>query len=708
MSKAEKANETYPFFNRELSWIEFNARVLDEGMQDSNPLLERLKFLSIVSSNFDEFFMVRIASAKRKIRKSRPSNCPSGLSNEELFKRASDRIRDLVDIQYSYFNRIIVSGLRRNGIYLLSPENLEKEQFDYTVNLFKQEIFPIVSPVRIERGRPLPFTGNCRLHVAFLLEDANGKEEEDKLAVLQIPNSMNRIINIPSQGEETVLTLIEEIIRNNADHLFQGYTIKENVCFRVTRDADLSVDEKRDEDFVEAMEEILVNREHSLPVRLEITGESKELKSRLMQYLGIIEDDVYTVNGPLDLKPFMSLLSLEGYNNLKDEIWGSFQKQELPENADLWSVLQERDISFHHPYESFEPIIRMVTEASRDPDVLAIKMTLYRTSGGSPIVKALAKAAENGKQVTVLVEVKARFDEERNIGWAQQLERSGVIVVYGIAGLKVHAKALMVVRREREGIRKYVHLGTGNYNEKTAKMYTDMGIMTSNEEITYETSLFFNAITGYSSIPHLRHLAMAPVGLKKKLIKLIERESSRSTPERPGIIRAKMNSLSDPDIIEALYKASQAGVKISLNIRGICMLIPGIEEISKNITVISIIDRYLEHSRIFYFYNEGNTEIYLSSSDWMPRNLDRRVELLFPVADPKVRKRVENDLMIFFQDNEKAHVLNTDGTYTRKRPGKHEKRLRCQEYFHKQAKRREELMGGMPVQEFSVRRRPPK
>ena len=477
--------------------------------------------------------------------------------------------------------------------------------------------------------------------------------------------------------------------------------------FRVTRDADFGVDEERDEDFMEAMEQVIETRDFSDAVRLNINHGSPQLRQILTEAFELAESEVYETPDPLELRNLMDIAGIDGYDHLRDEPWKTMQSAWVDEDETMWENIQRRDILLHHPYESFDPVVRLVQEAATDADTLAIKMTLYRTSGNSPIVKALERAAENGKQVSVLVELKARFDEERNIGWAQQLERAGVIVVYGIARLKVHSKALMVVRRERRGIKRYVHLGTGNYNDKTARLYTDLGLLTADDQLAYEVGLFFNSITGYSVIPGLKKLSMAPIALKNRVLELIGRESSRAQSAGSGLIIAKMNSLADPDVIQALYEASQNGVEIRLNVRGICMLVPGVPGLSENIRVVSVIDRYLEHSRIFWFENGGHPETYLGSADWMPRNLEKRVELMFPVENRDIQRRIRKMLDLFFQDNCKAHELAPDGTWTRVQPHKNAPRIRAQETAYQRI--RERLSGDEPEnrQEFKVRRRPP-
>ena len=712
MAKKVKAS----FFNRELSWIEFNARVLDEALQEKNPLLERLKFLTIVSSNLDEFFMVRVASVKKQIKSGRPSDCPSGMSSEEQMRRIDRRVRELVQIQYQCLLEDILPSLARKGIEFAHPANYGEARVDFVRRFFQREILPVLTPVRVESDESLHGTGNLQLHVAFLLEGGTRKNPlvaadstgDDRLtAVVRIPEGIERFVWVSEAGGSSSFSLVEDIVVHNAPLLFPGYNIKEYLIFRVTRDADLSVDESLDEDLLTAMGELLIDRRHSTPVRLEISGSSERLKKLLISTLNIDPQDVFEIPGPLDLKDFMDLTFIPGFEELRYTPWQSYPSPGFQASDTIWDALRREDILLHHPYESFDPVIRFISEAAVDPDVMAIKMTLYRTSGDSPVVKALARAAENGKQVTVFVELKARFDEKRNIGWAQQLEQMGVIVIYGITGLKVHAKAMLVVRQEADGKKSYLHLGTGNYNDTTAKLYTDLGLMTSRDEITFEVAQFFNTISGYSDPPDLRKLSLAPVTMKDRILSLIEREANRSGPNNPGLIMCKLNSLSDTDIIKALYKASRSGVKILLNVRSICMLRPGIKGQSENITVVSIVDRFLEHSRIYYFQNGGSEEIYLSSADWMPRNLERRVELMFPVEQNNLRTRVKEILDVFFSDNQNAHVLRRDGTYRRVGQSKGSKKRRSQAIFYQEAKKRSRAGVQVTKQAFTVRRKPP-
>ncbi len=710
MSKEKKQDgeQRFPFFNRELSWIEFNRRVLDEALNKSNPFIERLKFISIVSSNFDEFFMVRVATLKRRYRRSNRVRCPSGLSPSEVLQKIEKKIRGIVERQHDCLENEIFPGLKQHGLIYVPADKYTQPQKRTADSIFEEELYLTLTPVRVEEQ--FPFTNNLCLHVLFKLIPATPKEDEPGpfYSIVQIPPSLSRYRWLPEEDGTFCFTFIEDIITSNAEKLYPGYRVAEYLLFRVTRDADLSVDEERDEDFVEAMEEVLINRQRSLPVRLEMSSHSSELQDKLKTDLSMAEQDIYIVPEHLDLRSIMDFCAVSDFKNLKNEEWKPCYPADIEEDHTMWDTLKRKDILLHHPYESFDPVVNLVNTAAEDPAVLAIKMTLYRTSGDSPIIKALKKAAENGKQVAVIVELKARFDEEQNIGWAEELELAGAIVIYGIAHLKVHAKALMIIRKEREGVKRYIHLGTGNYNDKTAKLYTDFGFLTTREGISYETAQFFNTITGYSSSPNLSKLVMAPTGLKRKLLTLINREAERSTTSTPGSIIAKMNSLADQDVIRALYRASQQGVSIALNVRGACMLVPGIKGVSENITVTSIIDRYLEHSRIFYFYNLGEEDIYLSSADWMTRNLEKRVELMFPIEDKKLKERLLNALHTFLSDTVKGWLLYSDGSYKRKGQNKNEKSIRAQELFYTGALQADRASRMSPKRDFNVRRNSPK
>ncbi len=701
------------YFNRELSWLEFNARVLSQALRRDVPLLERLRFLCIVTTNFDEFFMVRVAAVKRQIEAGDYVQCPSGIAPSALLARILGRTRNLVTRKYRCLLEEIVPGLADAGLVLRRPGDYSPTQSSFLKKLYQEEIFPVLTPVRAAVGHPMPYVTNLRLHAAFVLEpqaDADmvsaGEEESGEyLAIVQIPKSLERIIYLPDEAGSVSFALLEDVVVQHAASLFPGYTVLEHCLFRVTRDADMGVDEERDEDFVEAMEQIVAHRAFSTAVRLSVSLGAGRLRKMLGEVVGIDEGEIFDKAEPLDIGELAGLAAIPGFEQLKYPRWQNYDSPDLPVDEPLWDSLRKRDIALYHPFESFEPVIRLLRDASRDPAVLAIKMTLYRTSGDSPVVQALEQAAASGKQVMVLVEIKARFDEERNISWAERLERAGVIVVYGIARLKVHAKALLIVRREQNSVRRYVHLGTGNYNDGTARLYTDFGLLTTRPAIAYEVGLFFNAITGYSAIPSLNELVMAPAGLKGRLLQLIEREALRSRSGIAARILAKLNSLADPDIVEALYRASQAGVEIRLNVRGICMLVPGVTGMSERITVVSIVDRYLEHARLFYFHNGGAPEVYASSADWMPRNLERRVELLFPVVDADAKSRAMSVLEIAFADSTNAHQLEPDGSYRPVSPKRGSQPVRSQLVLQEQARDRAPDAGAANRKEFEVRRK---
>ncbi|MFW5784000.1 MAG: polyphosphate kinase 1, partial [Spirochaetota bacterium] len=529
--------DTQPrFINRELSWLEFNARVLSEAARPDVPLLERLKFLCIVTSNFDEFFMVRVAAVKRQIQSGDFVQCPSGICPSALMRRIIARTRELVAQKYRCLHDDVLPGLANAGIVLRRPNELTPSQSSFLGKLFQDEIFPVLTPIRATVGQQVPYITNLKLHAAFTVEPQEdvslvSDEEETSgefLAIVQIPSSLDRIVYLPDDAGTVSFALLEDIIVQHAAALFPGYRVTDHCLFRVTRDADMGVDEERDEDFVEAMEQVLEHREFSEPVRLSVTSGADRLRSILADVVGIDEGEVFDKPGPLDIADFMKLTSLPGFDDLHYPRWQAFDPPGVRRDEPIWERIARRDLLLHHPFESFDPVVRFLDDAANDPAVLAIKMTLYRTSGDSPVVRALELAAQSGKQVTVLVEIKARFDEERNITWAERLERAGVIVIYGIARLKVHAKALLIVRREQKGIRRYLHLGTGNYNDRTARLYTDLGLLTSRADLAYEAGLFFNAITGYSAIPALSKLVMSPVGMKARILQLIERETLRA------------------------------------------------------------------------------------------------------------------------------------------------------------------------------------
>jgi len=707
----EKSQSPPLFFNRELSWIEFNRRVLEEAMDPTVPLLERLKFLCIVSSNFDEFFQIRVAYVKRQILSGNQVNCPSGLRPSEQLDRIRKEVREIVDLQYRTLHEEILPGLASNGIRYLKPAEWDSKHLEFIETLFERELFPVLTPIRVSPGPSFPAIRNLRLYIAYLLQKEpgveDGEEGNERIALIQVPESFPRIVYLPSEEDKIAFTVLEYVIQKYGERLFPGYQVQDSFVFRVTRDADLGVDEERDDDFIDAMVEVLAQREQSPAVRLSCVKGSERLRDSIAAMVDLGLPDVYEIPGPLDLGSLMSLVSLSGFESLRDVPWNPLPSPSLPEDEPYWSVLSRTDVLLHHPYESFHHVVTFLNQAATDPDVLSIKITLYRTSFDSPIIQALEQAVRNKKQVTALVELKARFDEERNIEWASRLEKAGVIVIYGVAHLKVHAKALLVVRREGNTVRRYAHLSTGNYNEKTARLYTDIGLLTSREDITYELALFFNAVTGYSAIPNLRRLAMAPTGLKGRLLTLIEREIARTTKESPGLIMAKMNSLADTDIISALYRASQAGVRVLLNVRGICMLVPGVEGLSDRITVVRIVDRFLEHSRIFYFQNGGSEEVYCASADWMNRNLERRIELMFPIDQRELRKRLIQLLKLYFKDNQKASLLLPSGKYARKKPEKGDPFIRAQHVLYHEMVALSRNSDKIEKKEFLVRRKQP-
>jgi polyphosphate kinase len=713
------------YFNRELSWLEFNARVLDEALDKSNPLLERVKFLAIVSSNFDEFFMVRVASLKAQVRSSDTTPDASGMSPQEQLAAISRRAREIIGKQYECLSEIL-PALEREGLAIARPSAWSSSERRWLEDFFGERVFPLLTPLRVgaptngpadgpenrpdEDGRPaFPSTGSLRLHAAFLISKDDGGETG--LAIVQVPPNVDRFVRIPAEGSTARIALIEDVVGHFGPKLFPGWTVRESLLFKVTRDADFAVDEDRADDFIAAMEEVVVDRQNSFPVRLEVSGDSEGLAERIREALKLGLDDLYALSGPIDLRGLMDLaqsdaLPPERAARLRDQLWPPVRSLEPPEGSTIWDEIAAGDKLLHVPYESFDPVVRFLDEAADDPSVLAVKMTLYRTSGNSPIVRALTRAARNGKQVAVLVELKARFDEERNMAWAARLEQAGAIVVYGIARLKVHAKAALVVRKEEDGsVRRYLHLSTGNYNDRTARLYADLSIFTSDEDLCREASIFFNMITGYSAVQELRSLAVAPFDLKSRLIAMIEREAQRSTLESPGLIVAKMNALADIDVINALYKASRSGVKIMLNVRGICTLAPGVKGLSENITVVSVVGRFLEHARIVYFGNGGAEEMYLSSADWLPRNLEKRIELMFPVRDEIARARVKAILDAYFADNVKAHRLGSNGRWKKRKPAEGEMPYSAQASFYETVKRRRALEEA-PAEDLEVRRRP--
>jgi len=670
--------------NRELSLLEFNKRVLEEAKDSSNKLFERLKFLSIVSSNMDEFFMIRVSSIIDKVLDDFVFQDSSGLTPKELYKEITIKAHEIAQDQQKLYLGELSTLLKQNNIYILKINELNVNQLKFVQKYYKNIIYPVLTPMAVDNSRPFPFIQNRTLNI-FVLIRANTSylvknkkqnlKKEEVFAIIQVPGVLDRLIPLPSDKDKYCYVLLEDIIIQHLSDLFNNQEIAYSSLFRITRDADLTIDEQIAEDILEEIEKSLKRRRYGEIVRLEISKDCPEvLENFLKENFELDEEDIYKIDGPLDYTFLMKFVNQENnaFKHLKDKPLPPVKPVDfiVPDKRSIFDLIKEKDLLIHVPFESFEKIIEFVRTAATDPDVLAIKMTLYRFTKNSPIVRALEEAADNGKQVTVVIELKARFDEENNIIWAKKLEKAGCHVVYGLAHLKVHAKAILVVRREEGTIRRYVHLGTGNYNENTARLYTDISMFTSNVYFGTDVSNLFNTLTGLSQPSHWYKIGVSPINLREKLIRLIRREA---TYKSNGYIIAKMNALVDDEIIEELYSASSKGVKIDLIVRGICCLRPGIKGVSENIRVISIVGRFLEHSRIFYFKNDSNEEIYLSSADWMPRNLDRRIETIFPVESELLKGRIKRWLNIMLKDNTKARELREDGTYIRVKGNLHNK-----------------------------------
>lgn len=652
------------FINRELSWLEFDARVLGEAEDVLNPLFERLKFLSITASNLDEFFMVRVASLKDMVNAGYTKKDIAGMTAAEQLAALDERTHAFVKRQYKIYNDELVPALAREGFHIIgSHEELTHEQEIFVDKYFHEDVYPVLTPMAVDSSRPFPLIRNKTLNIAALLKKKNG-DDGTEFATVQVPSVLPRFVRLP--GEQDTIILLEEIIERNIDKLFLNYDILCAYPYRIMRNADLSIDEEDAADLLKEIEKQLKKRQWGQAIRLEVQGNiDKQLLKRLKSELNITDSDIYRIDGPLDLTFLMKLYGSFDYAKLKTPKYMPAPVPELMNGKNIFEAVREGDILLHHPYQTFDPVVDFVRQAANDPGVLAIKQTLYRVSGNSPIVAALAAAAENGKQVSVLVELKARFDEENNIIWARKLEQAGCHVIYGLVGLKTHSKITLVVRREEDGIRRYVHLGTGNYNDSTAKLYCDMGLFTCSPAIGEDATAVFNMLSGYSEPVGWNKLSLAPLWLRDRFHYLVEREIRHAKEGQEAHIIAKMNSVCDKDIIELMYKASKAGVKIELIVRGICCLIPQLEGVSENITVRSIVGTFLEHSRIFYFENGGNPEIYMASADWMSRNLDRRVEIMFPVEDAKLKKEVKHILDVRLADNVKAQLMQPDGSYVR-------------------------------------------
>ena len=660
MKKLELNKPEY-FYNRELSWLKFNLRVLKEAMFKEAPLLERLKFIAISASNLDEFFMVRVAGLWNSLDNGVEKLDAAGLSVRDQLEAIAESAHEQIRTQTKYLMALL-GEMDAVGLHFRRVENLTDMGKDWLEEYYREVIYPVLTPMAVDASRPFPFLANKTQNLAVELIKSDG---EHSMGLIQVPSVLDRILEIPPEEKRTFVFL-EDIIASHCQDLFKGCQILDVVPFRVTRDSDLDLEEEDSVDLLKEVEESLRKRKRGAAVRLEIfkTNNSR-IKKFLEENLDVSDLEIYEINGPLDPTCFFKFTGLKGMWPWLHEPFVPQRPLELPDDSDLFTAIRQNDILLHHPYESFDPVVKLVSDAADDPQVLAIKQTLYRVSGNSPIVAALARAAENGKQVTVLVELKARFDEENNILWARRLEKAGCHVIYGLVGLKTHAKIILIVRKEDNGIKRYVHLGTGNYNDSTAKLYTDLGLMTANDEFGIDASAFFNLLSGYGEPPVWNKLVMAPLGLREKIYSLINNEINMVNMGKEGHIIAKMNSLIDYPVIQKLYEASAAGVHIDLIVRGICGLRTGIEGISENITVRSIVGRQLEHSRIFWFANGGEEQLYLSSADWMPRNLNDRVELFFPVETEEHIRRIKDLLDLYLRDNVGAHMMQSNGTYRR-------------------------------------------
>ncbi len=692
--------ETRYILNRELSWLSFNRRVLEEAVDPNNPLLEKLKFLAITSSNLDEFFMVRVAGLKHQQERDAEQRDNANMTADEQLAAISEKTHALVARQYRYLKEIL-ADLDREGLRFIDPSEAGESQLRWLTEYFEREIFPVVTPMAVDSSHPFPFLASKSLNVALLLEKNEKGEEVDeddvdvKTAIVPVPSVLPRIIALPKEAShpgKREFVLLENVIRHFGGRFFIGYDLLEAGAFRITRDADLELDEEDARSLVAEVERQLKKRKKGDAVRLEYAAGASRFLLRFMASLTNLEkEDLYAIDGPIDLTVYFAFCGLKGYDRLRyPEAHPHLPQSQLAlGDGNIFEMIRQNDLLIHLPYESFDAsVVKFVSEAARDPAVLAIKQTLYRVSSSSPIIQALEYAAQNGKQVTVLMEVKARFDEANNIRMARRLEKAGAHVIYGLVGLKTHSKCTLVIRREKDGIRRYVHVATGNYNASTAKLYTDLGILTCNDFFGADASAFFNLLSGYSDPPMWNSFIVAPLNLRRRCTEFIEREIRHAKNGEEAHLIAKMNSLLDKEIIEKLYEASQAGVKIELIVRGICVLIPGIPGLSENITVRSIVGRFLEHSRVFWFANGGREELYIGSADWMPRNLNDRVELMVPVEDPVLRARIKEMVDTELSDNQKAHIMQPDGSW--KKEIAQENKINAQDIFQHAAEERDQ------------------
>lgn len=687
------------YLNRELSWLAFNERVLEEAVDPNNPLLEKLKFLAITSSNLDEFFMIRVAGLKHQQENGIERRDIANMTPAEQLRHISERCQALVARQYGYLKQILAE-LEKEKLYFIRPEQASAAQMRWLKEYFRREVFSVVTPMAVNPSHPFPFLASKSLNLALLLEKnekADDLDDDDidvKTAIVPVPSVLPRIVALPEEPEEPgkkSFVLLEDVIRYFGQQLFVGYDILEARVFRLTRDADLDIDEEDIKDLVVEVERQLRKRQKGEAVRLEFeAGTSRFMQRFMVQSTNLEKGDLYEIDGPIDLTMYFGFCGIKGYDRLRypeahpRRPWSSIQMGD----GNIFDMIRQKDMLIHLPYESFnDSVVKFVSAAAEDKDVLAIKQTLYRVSSDSPIIRALEKAAQNGKQVTVLMEVKARFDEANNILMARRLEKAGAHVIYGLVKLKTHSKCTLVIRREKDGIRRYVHVATGNYNASTAKLYTDLGLLTCSDTFGMDASAFFNLLSGYSDPPMWNSFLVAPLNLRERCVKFIDREIQFAKEGEPAHMIIKMNSLLDKEMIAKLYEASAAGVKIELIVRGICVLIPGIPGLSDHITVRSLVGRFLEHSRVFWFANGGREELYIGSADWMPRNLNDRVELMVPVEEPELMARLKKMLDIELADNQKAHVMQPDGTWTKTIAPDH--KICAQDIFQKTAEERD-------------------
>ena len=652
------------YVNRELSWLEFNCRILGEAKDRTIRPFERIKFLGITASNLDEFFMVRVASLIDMVHAGYEKTDIAGMTPGQQLEKIIPKTKEFMNSQYTTYNRSLLPLLEKNGLHVITHhENLTEAQSSYVDDFFDKDVYPVLTPMAVDASRPFPLIRNKTLNIGALIRKKDSKEVE--IATVQVPSVLPRIVHVPSEqdGVQEII-LLEEVIEKNIAKLFLNYEVTCAHPYRIMRNADLTIDEDDAADLLKEIERQIKQRQWGEVIRLEVEDSiDKELLNQLVKQLEVAKENIFAINGPLDLTFLSKLSGLDGFDHLKNPKYIPQPVPELNSEEPIFDQIKKKDIFLHHPYETFDPVVQFISQAAVDPDVLAIKQTLYRVSSHSPIIAALAQAAENGKQVTVLVELKARFDEENNINWAKMLEKTGCHVIYGLVGLKTHSKIALVVRREEDGIKRYVHLGTGNYNDVTARLYTDTGILTASDSIGEDATAVFNMLSGYSEPASWNKLAVAPIWLKNTVLDLINREAENARAGKPAHIIAKMNSLCDPKVMAALYEASAAGVKIELIVRGICCLRAGVPGLSENITVRSIVGNFLEHARILYCYNDGFEDIYMGSADWMPRNLDKRVEIMFPVEDPQAKAQAKHILDVQLADTMKAYILQPDGTY---------------------------------------------